>query len=311
MKRRQLVLIGVLLAGAVLLYLPRLLSDSEGRGSLSIPDGFSFQVSEPVTRVDVVELANGRTFRLERAAPEWTVDGHRADMPKIETMLTAIGDLSSDAIVARNPTNHEALGVGDSNGRRIDVYTEGGGPYSFHLGDRDLGAGGYFVRVPDSAEVFRLDGPVGGFLSRDRDGWRQRVIARVNVDAVRDIMIRRSAGEIVIRREDDGWSIDGRAADSSTVQGILALLPAVSASDFPTDEEAAAVDFSTPDAELDVFAEGGTDVTDRELVLGLRFVQDTAAGDWLVRTVDGSEVYRLAPFTARRLIPERTELLPE
>lgn len=311
MKQRHLIVIAALLAVAFLLYLPRLLSDEEGQGTLSVSDGFAFSVSAPVTRVDVAQLADGTTIRLERGSPDWTVDGHRADMSKIETLLPTIRELGSDVIVARNPSNHEALGVSETAGRRIDVYTEAGGPYSFHLGNRDVAAGGYFVRLPGADRVFRLEGPAGGYLSRDRDGWRDRVIARVDVESVRDIMIRRPDSEIVLRRDEAGWTVDGQAADSAAVASLLELLPSLSTTGFPTDAEAAAADFSSPDVELDVFAEAEGDVTGRELTLALRLIRDEEAGDWLARRLDDDEVYRLAPFLTRRLVPEREDLLPD
>ncbi|MFV1986549.1 MAG: DUF4340 domain-containing protein [Gemmatimonadota bacterium] len=312
MKRNHLILVAVLLGVSILLYLPRLLSDDEGQGSIQVDEGFEFSLSDAVTRVDVNMLESGRSLRLERGEQTWTVDGLAVDMSKIETLLVAITDISSSVLVARNPDNHAGLGLSESDGRRIDVYTEAGGPYSFHLGNRDVVGGGYFVRYPGAAEVFRLDGPVGGYLGRDRDGWRSRVIARTDTASVRDLVIRREGDdEIVLRRTDTGWTVDGVVADSTATGGLLGMLSTLSVSGFPTDEEAAAADFSTPDAELDVFAEGGGDVTDRELVLGLRLIQDVEAGDWFVRTVDGDEVYRLAAFSVRRLLPERSALVPE
>jgi hypothetical protein len=312
MKTKHLKIIGALVGIAALLYLPRLLSNEEGRGSVDVESGFSFSISEPVTRVDVTTLADGASLRLERGEEVWTVDELKVDMSKIESLLETIRDLTSSVIVARNPDNHDELSVSGSTGRRVDVYTEAGGPYSFHLGDRDVRFGGYFVRSPEAPEVFRLEGAAGGYLSRDRDGWRDRVVARTDVETIRDLVIRRAnEGEIVIRREDEAWLVDGVGADSLAVANLLGMLPALSTSSFPTDAEAAAADFSTPDAELDVFAEGDSDVTGRDLVLSLRFVLDAEAGDWLVRTADGDEVYRLAAYAARRLLPERSELLPE
>jgi len=310
MNRKHLMLIAAFLGVAVLLYLPGMLNDSEGRGSLQVDDGFAFSMSDPVTRVEVHTLETGGSLRLERGERTWTVDGLQVDMSKIESLLGAISQFSSSVLVARNPDNHAALGVSDSTGRRIDVFTEAGGPYSFHLGNRDATAGGYFVRSTGDARVFRVDGPVGGYLGRERDGWRNRVIASTDTATVRDLVIRREGDEIVLRRSDAGWELDGVVADSTAMAGLLSMLPTLAVSSFPTDEEAASADFSAPDVELDVFAEGGDDVTDRELVLGLRLVQDVEAGDWLVRKVDGDEVYRLAAFSARRLLPERSTLVP-
>jgi len=311
MTQKHIKLIAALLGIAVLLYLPRLLRHNEGRGTLAVDDGFSIAIDEPLTRVDVVLLETDDTVSLERGVEEWTVDGLRADQTKIEDLLGVVGHLASDALVARNPENHAALGVSDHNGRLIDIYSETGGPESFHLGHRDPSTGGYFVRRPGAEEVFRLESPAAGYLSRNRDAWRQRQIAALDSTALREIVIGRGETETVLRRDHDAWTLDGAPPDSASLAGLLSLLPSLSVSGFPSDEQAAATDFSAPDATLDVFAQGGDDVTNRELVLSLRLVQDVDAGDWLVRLADGAEVYRLAAYTVRRLLPERSTLLGE
>lgn len=311
MTKTHLRWIGVLLLIAIALYLPRVLSNEEGRGTVTVEEGFAFHLDDPITRIEVHELAEGTVIRLERGQPEWTVDGYRIDQEKVDGLLALLPDMSSVDLAARNPANHEAFGVAETNGRRIDVYTEGGGPYTFHLGNRDPATGTYYVRASGDDIVYRLDNDAAGHLSRNRDGWRKRLIAALEVDRVRDIAIRRPEDEIVIRREGDDWMVDGVAADSAAMDRLLQLLPAVTATGFATDDEAAAADFENADVEVDIFAEGGSDVTGRELVLGLLFLLDEEDGDWLVRLVDGNEVYRLAPYVAGRLAPERADLIPD
>ena len=311
MTTRNIKLIAVLLAIVVILYLPRLVRHDEGRGTLTVEDGFSIAVDSPLTRIDIIPLETGDTVSLERGVPEWTVGGLRADQTKIEDLLGVVGHLSSDVLVARNPENHAALGVADDDGRLVEIHNEAGSLESFHLGNRDPTAGGYFVRRPGADDVFRLDGPAGGYLSRDRDGWRPRQIVQLDSATIREIVIRRGEVETVLRRDDGTWTLDGTPADSASMAELMRLLPSLSASGFPSDEQAATTDFSTPDATLDVFAEGGDDVTDRELALSLKLVQDAKAGDWLVRLADGDEVYRLAAYTVRRLLPARSALLGE
>ena len=311
MTRTHLRWIGVLLLIAIALTLPRFLSNEEGRGTVTVEEGFAFSPTDPVTRVEVHELANGRVIRLERGQPRWTVDGFRIDQQKVDGMLALLTQFATSDLAARNPANHEALGVAETNGRRVDVYTEGGGPYTFHLGNRDPTAGTYYVRAAGDDNVYRLDNDVAGHLSRDRDGWRDRRIASVDAGTVREIAIRRPDDEIVIRREGDAWMVDGVVADSAAMERMVGILPAVSATGYPTDEEAATADFENADVEVDVFAEGGSDVTGRELVLGLQFLLDEEEGDWLVRAVDGDEVYRMAASAVGRLAPEREDLIPE
>lgn len=308
MNARQLKIIAVVLGVAVLLYLPRLFRDGGEGGSLDVGDGFSLTVADSVSGVDIVLAAGAGTIRLERTDTGWTVDGYAADEPKILDLLAVVANLTSAEIVARNPANHDAMGVGE-DGRRIEIHTDGGASLRFHLGDRDSRSGGYFARRPGDPVVYRLDGPAGGYLSRERDGWRPRLIASVDTAGVREILIRRGERETVLRRGDGGWLAGDAAADSATVARLLAILPSVSASSFPTREEETAADFSLADASLDVFSAGSDDVTDRRLELALRLLSSEARGDWLARLADGAEVFRITGLTVDRLLPE--DLLPE
>lgn len=308
MNARQLKIIALVLGAAVLLFLPRLFRDSGEGGSLDVGDGFSFTVADSVAGVDIVLADGAGTIRLERTADGWRVDGYVADEPKVRDLLEVVVDLASTEIVARNPSNHEALGVGET-GRRIDVRTGAGAPLRFHLGDRDSRSGGYFVRLPGDPIVYRLDGPAGGYLSRERDGWRPRLVASVDTAAVREVLIRRGDREAVLARGDAGWRAGDAAADSAVVQRLLSVLPLLSASGFPTGEEEAAADFSLADASVEVFSAGSDDVTDRRLELSLRLLRDEERGDWLVHLADGAEAFRLSDLTVDRLLPEA--LLPE
>ncbi|MDE2944610.1 MAG: DUF4340 domain-containing protein [Gemmatimonadota bacterium] len=303
MKARQLRVIAIVLGVAVLLYLPRLFRGGGEGGTLDVGDGFSFVVTDSIAGVDIVLADNAGTVRLERTDAGWTVDGYVAEEPKIRDLLDVIGELSSSELVARNPSNHASLGVAEG-GRRIEVRTAGGDVRRFHLGARDTRSGGYFVRFPGDDVVYRLDGPAGGYLNRDRDGWRPRLIASVDTAGVREIFMRRGDGEAVLRRSDEGWLAGDAPADSALVQRLLAILPSVSASGFPTEEEEAAADFTLADGWFEVFSEGSEDVTGRRLELSIILLEDEERGDWVARLADGTEAFRLSNLTVDRLLPE-------
>lgn len=309
MNAKQLKVIAIVLGVAVLLSLPRLFRDGGEEGTLDVGDGFSFVVTDSIAGVDIVLADNAGTVRLERTDAGWTVDGYVADEPKVRDLLGVIGQLSSPELVARNPSNHARLGVAEG-GRRIEVRTVGGDVRRFHLGDRDTRSGGYFARLPGDDIVYRLDSPAGGYLSRDRDGWRPRLIASVDTAGVREILMRRGEREAVLRRSNEGWTAGDAPADSALVQRLLSILPSVSASGFPTAEEEAAADFTLPDGRLEVFSEGFEDVTGRQLELSILLLEDEERGDWVARLADGTEAFRLSSLTVNRLLPEALVPLP-
>ena len=309
MNAKQLKVIAIVLGLAVLLYLPRLFRDSGAGGTLDVGDGFSFVVTDSIAGVDIALADGAGAIRLERTDAGWTVDGYAAEEPRIHDLLNVIGELSSAEIVARNPSNHANLGVAEGD-RRIEVRTAGGDVRQFHLGDRDTRSGGYFVRHPGDDVVYRLNSPAGGYLNRDRDGWRPRLVASVDTVGVREILMRRGDREAVLRRGDDGWRAGDAPADSALVQRLLSLLPTISASGFPTEEEAAAADFTRADASFEVFSAGGADVTDRQLELSILLLEDADRGDWIAHLADGTEAFRLSNLTVNRLLPEALVPVP-
>ena len=298
MNNKQLKLIAIVLGAAVLLYLPRIFRDDGSGGSIDVEGGFRFMLENAVTRIDIIEPDDAGTIRLEHGSNGWTVDGYRADETKMENLLEVLPNLSSDVLVARNPTNHPRMGVSEA-GRRISVYTDGPGPLEFYLGNRDIRGAGYFVRIPDMDAVFRLDSPVCGYLNRERDGWRPRTIAAIDTAQTQQIVLQRAGTETVLHRGDSGWTTDAAVVDSTALQGILGLLPNLSLTAFTAEEEAEAADFSQAQAAVDVFY-----ATEETPALSLLLIEDEEQGDWLVRHTAGSEVYRLATFTVNRLLPD-------
>lgn len=303
MNNKQLKLIAIVLGAAVLLYLPRIFRDDGSGGSIDVGDGFRFVLEDTVTRIDIVEPDNAGTIRLDHGSNGWTVDGYRADERKVENLLEVLPNLYSDVLVARNPTNHNRMGVSES-GRRISVYTDDPVPLEFYLGIRDIRGAGYFVRIPEMDAVFRLDSPVCGYLNRERDGWRPRTIAAIDTAQVRQIVLQREGTETILHRGDSGWTAGEAVADSAALQGILGLLPNLSLTAFTSEEEAAAADFSQAQTAVDVFYSTEEAAMEETPALSLLLIQDEEQGDWLVRHTAGSEVYRLATFTVNRLLPD-------
>lgn len=314
MKRKHLYVILAILAVGLLLYAPSLVRRPGEGGASGSGDAFSLEGLDAgaVSRIRITTAA-GETALLERTDRGWRVDGHRADSATVADLVAALDTMRTTQVVARNPGNHARLEVTSETGRTVELGTPAGDSFTFVVGSRDLGTEGYHVRRAGEDRVWLLRGPVGAYLRGALDYWRDRVLAGVDTSAVREVLIRREGEELVLRRADGEWSLgDGTPADSAAVSGLLRRLPRLLASDFPPDSVAAAADFGEPDAVLNVFARGeGEDVTDRELVLSLRFLRGEDGEPWLVRRADETEVYELSAAVGEALVPDREKLAGE
>lgn len=308
MKRTHLYLILALVALGILLYAPSLVRSPDGRPPAQQVLSFPSPAAE-LALVRVSRPGDGDTVRLERGEAGWLVNGHPADSGRVAELLAALDTMAAGELVARNPRNHPRLGVDEAGGRRVEIRAPDGETLAFILGDRDPAADAHYAREPDAPEVYLLPGPVGGYLAREAEAWRDRTIAAVDTTRVREILVRRDGQELVLRRDGERWMAGRGAADSATVASLLRLLAFLSATGFPSDSVAEAADFERPDGILSVFAEEEGDVTGRALVLSLRFLRGEEELDpWLVRRADERTVYQLADFTARQLLPTAEEV---
>ncbi|MFQ5679560.1 MAG: DUF4340 domain-containing protein [Gemmatimonadota bacterium] len=308
MKRRQLYVILGILALGLLVYAPRLVRDSGQEPPAPVVISLEPLGGETPARIRVTGAAEGDTVRLEASTAGWVANGHPADSFKVADLLAALDTLAVRELVARNPRNHERLGVTEASGHRVELSGAGGGKVVFLLGNRDDATHGYHVRLPGAPEVYLLPGPAGAALRRTLDEWRDHAIARLDTARVREIVVRREGEKLVLSRGEDGWSLDGASADSAKVRSLLDRLAHLDAMGFPTDSAAAAADFDAPDGALEAFVQEEGDVTGRALALSLRLVRgEEESSPWLVRRADG-EVFRLSSYTIGGLLPTREEL---
>lgn len=304
MKRKHLFAILAAVALGLLLYAPTLIR-SPGGGPAPTGEGLAFEALDPaaIERIRILH-ADGDTVRLERTDRGWRTNGWEADSLHVADLLAAVDTMRATQVVARNPDNHARLEVTPETGRVVELHGTSGDSWRFIVGSRELGTGGYHVRLPGEDRVWLLRGPVGGYTGRATENWRERYLTRLDTARAREILLRRGETEVVLRRADDAWTLgDGAVADTAATGALLRRLAALRAPGFPPDSIAAATDFGDPEAMLSVFGEEGGDVTDRALLASLRFLPSGEEGLWLVKRAGEPEVFELPVATVDDLLP--------
>jgi hypothetical protein len=310
MKTKHLVVILIVLAVSLLLYAPSLFRSSN-RGQPADGPAFRIPLDGNPTLIRVRNGATGDTVRLERIDGRWWVNGHHADTSRVAAALADLASATATEIVARNPANHARMGVTVESGRVVEIVTDSGDRVTFFLGERDLAAGGYYVRAIDGTEVFRTGG--GGFgaqLYRPLGRWRDMTIVRVPPEQANALRLRRGDEEIHLVRRAGGWTVGDLAADSAVVEIVLQMLSDLMSTGFPPDSLVAATDLDSPDAILEVFGSAAEDVTEVEPAVSLLFYAGSEGRtEWLVaRTRDG-EMFELADYRIGQLLPDLATLL--
>lgn len=248
-----------------------------------------------VRRGDSVLLARG-----ERGA--WTANGYAADSTRIVELLRALADTSMwSELVAQARSSHAQLGVDADSGRHVRVSSRGKALLELIAGKRTSDWRGVYVRRPAEDAVYALHGDaVGDPLQRSSDDWRDRRIARVQVDSVTQIELRRAGRATVLRKQGARWSLaGGAAADSAAVANLLDAYKDVSASGFATPAQADSARLDRPRIAV-------TLRDAKRVVLSLT-IDSTASAVW-ARSGASPIVYKIDTWQLSRLVPSDSTL---
>jgi hypothetical protein len=157
-----------------------------------------------------------------------------------------------------------------------------------------------YARLPGSDEVYTVRGDLRGAFTRTLTDWRDKLIARTDVESIALIEVERDGEVIIVERGDAGWTVaeSGSVPDSASVANMLDEVDELRAIGFVEDGS------EFPTEALRRFAalnESG------DTVLALEMVQVDA--EYWVRAAGNDTLYRLAAFRATRIVPEPDRLL--
>lgn len=279
-------------------------SADNGDGRLDVAARISSGVS--VVRV----LAPDSTdLRLELDEGGWIVNGYPAADSLMETVLTRLASLPPARLVARNPANHDRLGVSSESARRVEMGRANGPSLVFLLGS--AGPEGRFIRLPDRPEVYVVSAAAVRDLDRNEAQWRDPTITEVDTAALTRIVVTRGANPAfeIRRGAEGGWRTGDAPADTMVVRIFLERVANLKALGFPADSFVFAVDFDRPDATLDLYV--GTSPMDPPAV-SLLFGSAENRSEVLVRRADDPIAYAIDAATANLLTagPSRWRGLP-
>lgn len=236
------------------------------------------------------------TLRLGRSGDRWTVNGHPADSARVAGFWSGLEDARVGAPVARNPANHERLGVGEG-AVRVVFRTGDGETREILVGDVGPAPPSAYVRLPGADAVHVVHADLRSPARRSLDDWRDRTVVRVDTARVRTLaLVGDGGGEGETRtltREDDGWSLEGAPADSAAVRGILGALANLRATGFAPDT----AEIGEPGRRVVALDAGGD-------TLAVVSLAEREEPGYHVLARGDSVVYELTTYQGGRLFPE-------
>lgn len=286
------------LVGLVIVYTVLLVTGREGGApeeGASLARRFAGIAESAVTAV-VID-GPGQTVELRRSDAGWLVNGHATDSAAVARFWNALADFRVQDLVASNPTNHRRLGVATDSTWRVTFHDENGEVGSILLGNPGTSFSSAYARLPDEDAVYLVEGGLRGAATRRLDDWRDRTILAVDTAAAARVIVRRDEGSRALERTATGWSVEGMAADTVVVRGILAELADLVATGFAAPADA----FEGSDTRA-VVVESSTGDT-----LGVVEIAG-AEGTFLARTPSTSTLFKLSSFRVDRVAPALADL---
>lgn len=301
MSERTLKGILVALAALVLLYAAVQLAGRLGGGGDSEGGVLAafLERARPEAVEEVVLVREADTLHLRREDGRWLVNGYEADTSQVRRFWQTLEEATPGDLVARNPANHERLGVTDEKALRLVLHRPGGEEDTLLVGEPGPGWTNAYVRLPGQDEVFLLRGDLRSHLTRGLTQWRNRLIVALDTTLVRRLTIHRDGKEYTLRRDTTGWRMGADSVTASRVRSLLGELAMLQATDFAPDT------FVFPASERSLVARGESDDT----LAALDFAKGEGV-DWWVRLRGRETVYRLSSWRTDRLTPADTLLRP-
>jgi hypothetical protein len=254
----------------------------------------------------------------------WRVGSYPVLNLKLEEMWKTATLFDGAELIATNPANHEFMGVSPRNGTVVQFYRGDELQEEFIVGDKVFAPVGEEERIitPWTSEVLlcylrRLDsddvyGVYCQFPDRfqaDSKWWKEPTVAGVPREEIDYLTYTSSTESFDLRVENSVWLVtDGTSSELASIQAVQALLRALEriiSIDFPTDEEAEALDFSRPDATLRISTKPGSGSAS-VLLLFLK----KGGGAYYVKDASRPYAYILDEIEAPKVLKNRQEIIP-
>jgi hypothetical protein len=233
---------------------------------------------------------------LEKRGAEWFLTSpltYRADQSNAVSTLSMVKGMKAKAAVSSNPAKRSLFQV-DSSGTLLILSAQGKPAASVIIGKMGGTFTETYVRKPDAEEVLLADGSFSFVGTRTVKEWRDRTIAEVARENIKEISYRYGDTTFTVRFADSLWRIGNDEADQGAVNSLLSTLSSLRADDFVDGPLP-----GTPKVSAQVSFAG----------IDVQFSFQKTSGKFLVQASTGSQWFELERWRAEQVLKRKNELL--
>lgn len=268
MNRNTLMLVGVL---AALIVVAILVMQKPGEQSTTGGTGEALASIDSLA-VDNIEIKSpSERIVLEKRGVEWFLQqpiSYRADQNTVAELIHAVKTFEVKNVISDKPEKHSVFQV-DSLGTLVTLSEKNAAKASFVLGKPGGSYTEFYARRSAANEVLLVGGGSPYLFSRPVKEWRDRTIASVPRESVKEIQFAYGDTTFVLAFHDSVWMIGRELTRESAVNDLITSLTRVQADDFV---DTLLTRLSKPTAQISY---AGTQITfffvkggDKYLVLG-------------------------------------------
>ncbi|HWP83351.1 MAG TPA: DUF4340 domain-containing protein [Bacteroidota bacterium] len=293
MKRSTLILGGLFL---LLVVIALLLMQKPGEVSTTEIEGSPLLEVDSLS-VDKIEISSpSLKVVLEKKGVEWHIQHpviYRADQANVGTLIQQLKNLRAKATVSSNPEKQSVFQV-DSTGVWVTLFEKGAEKAKLIVGKMGPTFSETYVRLANSNEVHLAEGIYTYTLNRAVKEWRDRTIASVPRENIKEITYQYGDTTFAIVLRDSVWMIGKEKANESEVNSLLSTLSNLTADDFVDIPPNPSPRFRTS------VSYGGVQLL-------LAEVRDQ--NKYFVRTSTTSQWFEIQPWRANQILKRRKDFL--
>lgn len=233
----------------------------------------------------------------------------------VDRMWEAAGLINRAQLIARDPATHVQTGVTTEQAKVLEFWDGDSLKERFLLADESPiwteGSRLCYLRSEDSDEVYGFFCPRERLFHTDVNAWYDREPLATPREDIELLKYTYADGSFEIRRQGTDWAVTGDGASAISpqqiVRPVLREIEFLQVSGFVTEQDAAAIDFSVPDAVLELEPILGASSTASRLLF---IERDTDDGSYYLKEAGSPSVYVLDGRLAGLILRSRQYFAP-
>jgi LysM repeat protein len=176
----------------------------------------------------------GKSIILENVGGVWNLTYpilFQADPISIAQLLHGFSKFRVSSLISANPEKQHVFQV-DSSGTAITFTDRGGNATALIVGKMGPSFSEVYFRLPDSKNVYLGDGVDSWTINKAIKDWRNKTIVQTGADAIRKIEYTVGSKNIIVQKDSNGWTSNGKLLEESEVRPLLTGIQNLKADDF-------------------------------------------------------------------------------